>query len=188
MKKRGIIVISGLVASGKSTISSILSERLNAEVISSDITRKKMAGIDPFSHIKCGYQKDIYSPSFTCKVYEKLIETAIDKAKKGKYVIIDATFSKKKFRDKLKEAAEGENIPLFFFFLATPEKTIIERLKRRSIEKTVSDADINVYLNMKKNYDYPQKDERIVILKGDEKAENIVETILNTIKEGEDGF
>ncbi len=188
MKRGRIIAISGLVASGKSTVAEKLSEILRAQVISSDVIRKRMAGIDPFSHIKCGYKKAIYSPSFTHRVYESIIKTAVKEAKEGKDVIVDATFSQKRYRDMLRCEAEKEKIPLFFFFLDTPEATIIERLRKREKERTVSDADISVYLKMKETYEYPQEDEDVVVLKGDKRAEEIVEEILKTIKEGQNGF
>ncbi len=175
-----IIVLFGLPGCGKSTVASHLSKRLNAEVINSDLVRKRLAGISPLEKVQDRFEKGIYSPSMTEKVYSTMVETAIKKASSGKTVILDATFKSKKHRDALKKLAKGKGINIAFFFLQAPEEVIKERLERRKKEKNPSDADWNIYLKMKASFDPP---EDAFIIDANRDAESIACEIEKIIKE-----
>ena len=187
MRKGKIIVIMGLPASGKSTVANIVSKSIKAKILNSDVIRKRLAGIDPYSRGEYKYEKGIYSPQFTKKVYNTMIEEAIKEAKKTD-VILDATFSQRRFRDKLRKRCKENNIKCYFFFLNAEEREILKRLKKREFERTVSDANIDIYKKVKEKFEFPQDNEAIII-DANRKPEAISEEIIKILnKEEEDGF
>ncbi len=180
-----VIVIFGLVGSGKSTVAKALAERLNAEVLNSDVIRKRLAGIDPYESARDSFSGGIYSKDFTDRVYRTMIDEAVNIASEGKRpVILDATFREKKYRKLLEKRAGERGVKVLFFFLDASEDKIRERLEKRSRERTVSDADWDIYLKMRESFDPP---ENAHIIDADGSVEEVVGEIIKVL-EGTDGL
>src|SRR5690606_5079114 len=67
-----LIAAGGGVASGKSTLAAALGERLAAPVLSSDLIRKRLAGIDPLERRREKAWDGLYAPAITEKVYAEM--------------------------------------------------------------------------------------------------------------------
>ena len=147
--RKETVVIFGLSGSGKSFLAKLLSENLGYSWIRSDVIRKEIAGLDPKIRVKEEYQKGLYSPQMTRKVYEEMIKRASNERKEGKNVVIDATFLRRWQRSMVKEA-----FPQALFVMACAEEEVaIERLKNRKGD--VSDADVKIYLKQKEDFEFP---------------------------------
>ena len=71
MNKPIFIAFAGLIGTGKSTLSKILSKKLDIPTISSDIVRKELSGISPIEHKYEDFEKGIYLKKWTKKNYTK---------------------------------------------------------------------------------------------------------------------
>jgi len=101
-----IILLCGGVGAGKSTLAHRLSEWLgDARVLSSD--------------------------SFKRRVYERLLLELESNIGKQKYLILDATFYRKIYRDRVREIAMGRD-KIFTIYLKCPLVVCLERNRRRS--------------------------------------------------------
>lgn len=101
-----IILLCGGVGAGKSTLAQRLSKRLgDARVLSSD--------------------------SFKRRVYERLLLELENSMNKQKYLILDATFYRKVYRDRVRETAMGRD-EVFTIYLKCPLEVCLERNRRRS--------------------------------------------------------
>jgi uncharacterized protein len=148
-----LLIVCGMVASGKSTVARLLSARTGFPVIDSDRVRKKLAGISPTTRARDGYQSGIYTEDFTRLTYESLLKAADNRLANGQGVIIDATFGNPKHRRLFTELARRYNVPLLFIECRTDENTIRQRLKNRQDEEhEVSDATYSVYERMRADY------------------------------------
>lgn len=144
-----IVVVMGLSGSGKSYIAKILHEEFGFEWLRSDLIRKELAGVDPYTHMKAGYKEGIYSEEWTKKVYEEMVKRAEKLASEGKHVVLDATFLHEWQRRLVRE-----RFPQALFLLAfVEEREIVKRLKER---QDVSDADLEVYLRQKEEFSAPE--------------------------------
>ena len=94
-----IIVTFGLIGSGKSTLAELLSEELSCEIVSSDIVRKKISGIPSKERKYEEYDSGIYSKDITERTYQELFDRAEEITKNGRPVILDASFSNRKWRE-----------------------------------------------------------------------------------------
>ncbi|RMH02455.1 MAG: hypothetical protein D6699_05930, partial [Aquificota bacterium] len=99
-----IVVVMGLSGSGKSFLAQILHKDFGFEWLRSDAIRKELAGIKPQESAKAEYGEGIYTPQWTKRVYEELIERAKRLAQEGKKVVLDATFLEEWQRRLVKEA------------------------------------------------------------------------------------
>ena len=89
-----LFITSGLTGCGKSTIAQELAKRLGLVLLSSDVTRKKLANIPLDKHCYGDINSGIYSTEFSLLTYNKLFEEAEKVLKDGDSVIIDASFIK----------------------------------------------------------------------------------------------
>jgi len=140
-----IIVTFGVIGSGKSTFAELFSEELSCEIISSDISRKRLSGI-PGKEMKYEeYDSGIYSRDITELTYQKLFDRAEEITKNGRPVILDASFSKRKWRESLIDQANSLDIPLYFLQTYAPKDVIKQRLiKREQQETSVSDGRLEI--------------------------------------------
>ncbi len=122
-----IVAVFGLPGSGKSYFAERLAGRLNAEYVNSDRVRKQL------------FNRPIYSESEKEQVYRVLLEAMQEALAKGRNLVLDATFHKRRTREAFaKRAGNG----IVFLEVRAAEPVIRERLKK---DRPYSDADFDVY-------------------------------------------
>jgi uncharacterized protein len=153
-----LIVIFGMIGTGKSTLAELVPRELNCDVISSDKIRKEMLGIAPTERRYESFDKGIYSEETTDRVYNEIIKMGERAAESGNTVILDASFSKRKYRKLVIKAAKSLGIRLFFIQTKASDKTVMERLLRREIiGKSISDARLELFESFKKGFEEPRE-------------------------------
>jgi aminoglycoside phosphotransferase family enzyme/predicted kinase len=148
-----LFITVGLVGSGKSTLAQALAKRLGLVVISSDITRKKLAGIPSSEHRFDEFDSGIYSKEFSRLSYDTMFDEAKNALSEGESVIIDASFIKAKERLKAKELAEEANADFIIIECILDEKTTKERLEQRLKEGSTSDGRWEIFSPQKKAFE-----------------------------------
>jgi aminoglycoside phosphotransferase family enzyme/predicted kinase len=94
-----VVAVGGVVGSGKSTLAAGLGQELAATVVGSDRTRKAMAGLAPTDRADAR----LYTPEAIERTYREVLSRAKLVLASGRGVILDATFSARRWR----EAAAG---------------------------------------------------------------------------------
>ena len=139
-----IIVVCGLAGSGKTTVSKWISEKFNFNCISSDEVRKRI-----FKHPK--YTKDEKEAVYLKMAHEAA--SLMDNEPKGN-IIIDATFSLEKYREIISDLAVKYKQKIVFILCKSSDENIKKWMEIRKKDKTLlTDADFNVYLKMKKEFE-----------------------------------
>jgi hypothetical protein len=174
-----VLVFMGRVASGKSTLAAALARELGWQLISSDLRRKTLAGVPPHGRGDAAGRKRLYSSGMTEQTYDSMIQDAREILHGGHGVILDATFSKRAFRDRLRETVGDENVK--WIVAEVDETAALERLKRREVQQdVVSDArcEDREFLNaaFEPPDELPEESKRIVMTRGT--ANKIAETLL----------
>ncbi len=135
----------GVIGSGKSTLAHMLGEELSADVISSDNVRKEITGTGTLERSKEGYAEGIYAEDITARTYGEFISRAIREIRLNNIVILDASFSKRRWRDMLLKAAAEHRFRVVFLRTVAPRGALAERLVRREREgQSVSDATLAI--------------------------------------------
>ncbi len=151
-RKPFLLVFCGEIGSGKSYLADYLSRITGARLFKSDVIRKEILGIPLFEHRKRSLEK-IYSRAVTERVYKKMIGDGLKLLKKGELVILDATFPTDFYRKIVIDKAEKEKIPHLFVECRASEKKTLERLQERIKKKEISDATVQVYLQLKGKFE-----------------------------------
>ena len=107
-----LIITCGLVATGKTAIARALGETLDAPVISSDVVRKELAGLEPEERRFEPFERGIYSPAFTARTYDAMLERGRALLAQGRSVLLDATFGRRRPAPEGAGAGRGDGRPL----------------------------------------------------------------------------
>jgi aminoglycoside phosphotransferase family enzyme/predicted kinase len=141
-----LIVVCGLTGSGKSVLAGTLAARLGAAFVSTDVTRKRLAGLAPTSSAATGYRADLYSREATGETYRKVLNRAGEFLQAGVPVVVDGTFSLRSQRAAAAELVKELQVPLLFLECRAPEEVIRDRQQRRATDSwRASDATWDVY-------------------------------------------
>ncbi len=136
-----LVLVSGLMGTGKSVFARALAPLLGAQIVQTDAVRKEMLRIPASEHRYEAFGQGIYSAETSRNTYEKALEIALDKLKKDRAVIIDASYKSRQERLRAFEAGRQSEADVFVIECTCPEDVIETRLKSRLSEGTdVSDG------------------------------------------------
>ena len=156
----------GLPGSGKTFFASAFSKRIGATHINSDGVRKELNK----------------NPTYTTRdketVYQSMFNKVSEELTKGKTVIVDATFSRKRYREPYFEIVKEHGIPYYIIFVEANKNTIAKRLSKKRPD---SDADLAVHNKIKAEYEELEMDH--LVLQSDQLSlEEMITSALDFIK------
>jgi predicted kinase len=140
-----VYAVGGVIASGKSTVAGALGDHLAAPVISSDVTRKKLAGVDPLSPLPDSAYSGHYDEQATAATYAELLRRAEVALRSQRSVVLDASFRTRGQRHAALELARRCGTPFFFVECVVPEAVSRARLAERARDRSISDGREEVF-------------------------------------------
>jgi uncharacterized protein len=143
-----LVAIGGLIGSGKSTLAAALGRELAVPVVSSDRTRKATAGVPSMVRADPG----LYTVEARDRAYEEIIGHAAQVVGAGRGVILDATFSASRWRQRAAAAARTANATFVWVEARCPEELLRQRLAARRQRPSVSDADDTLLADFMRDY------------------------------------
>jgi uncharacterized protein len=146
-------VVCGMPATGKSTIAKALSKALGIKVFRSDIVRKELFGLKPYQQATASAGKKLYGASASSLTYGRLLLLTQQEIETGTSVIIDATYSKEKYRLDLISLVKEKGIRPIFIECTAQDRVMKERLMHRDSSPSVSDARIGDFETLKARYE-----------------------------------
>jgi len=152
-----LIIMRGVSASGKSTVSRELIDAMGAIRIRSDVERKRLFNIDSADSNPVDIDSGIYSKEATRQTYSRLAELSSGLIGNGYSVIVDAAFLKYEQRAEFQSLANCLAVPYVILEIWAPDDVLRQRIKARKHD--VSDADIAVLEHQLKNWQPLHKDE-----------------------------
>jgi aminoglycoside phosphotransferase family enzyme/predicted kinase len=138
--RRTIWIVCGLSGSGKSTLAAELGKRMNLQYYRSDVVRKRLFGLSPEEQVVAAFGELIYTPEASDKTYEQLLLAARKTISRGRSVILDATFGRRKYRVLARSLAEEMKANVIFIECRCNQSLLRQRLSARKEQKSISDA------------------------------------------------
>jgi aminoglycoside phosphotransferase family enzyme/predicted kinase len=129
---RTLILVCGTVGVGKSRVAEKIAERTGGVAISSDRTRKSLAGIPADAHPASAPDAGLYTPERTDAVYEALLDRAASVVSSGRVAVLDATFGRRVFRDRARSWATRRGLDALLVHVDCAEAQVRERVGRRA--------------------------------------------------------
>ena len=149
-----LILCAGLVGTGKSTIARYVAADAGMAAISSDMVRKRLAGIPATERHFDAFGGGLYTAEFSRRTYEEVIRLARQHLEEGHSVVIDAAFARQEQRALVSELAKETRAELWTVECTATEDDIRERLERRVRRGgSVSDGRWEIYQHQKTSYE-----------------------------------
>ncbi|MDD4858792.1 MAG: AAA family ATPase [Dehalococcoidales bacterium] len=148
-----LLITVGLVGTGKSTLAHNLAKRMGLAVISSDVTRKRLAGIPATERHYDEFDRGLYSSDSTRRTYDAMFAGARDFLKAGISVILDASFIKAAERRTAKELADAAGADFYIVECTLSETAIKKRLETRRRQASVSDGRLEILTPQQQNFE-----------------------------------
>ena len=136
-----LVLVGGSPATGKTTLARDLGRRTGWTVLHSDEVRKRLAGIEPTTSAADDLDVGLYSPEWTSRTYHSMIDTADRSLAGGQSVILDASWSDERQRERAVTLARSTSSSLHAFRLSVPAEIADARARSRTESRTdASDA------------------------------------------------
>ena len=184
-KKPLVIIVTGLIGSGKTTMAQIIGRGLGYSVLSSDVIRKELAGVPATERHYDEVDRGLYSPEFTGKTYGEMIQRARGQLSTGRSVVLDASFKKRSDRLAARELSRTAGAGFLVIECKADDKTIKKWLKERQRKGSVSDGRWEIFADLKREFE--KVDEvpiaNHLILDTDKPSGNIIPLILERMSD-----
>lgn len=126
-----LVLVGGLPGTGKSTLAAGIADRRGWSVLRSDEVRKELAGSAPIAATAGVFEEGLYRPEVTAEVYRTLLERAGRALQLGEPVILDASWSDRRWREAAAELARRTHSDLVELRCEAPAALAAERIARR---------------------------------------------------------
>jgi len=152
--------------------------------LASDRIRKTHAGIPLHERPDAATRKRLYAAPATEATYSKLRTRALERARRHRSTVLDATFSREAQRDRLRAALRAADVPYVFVEVTAGDAALKKRLRERSAEDaTASDARATDFEMLTDRYEAPDalEDPRHVRIGTEGSPEQTTLDILKTL-------
>jgi len=126
-----LMLVGGLMGTGKSTMALTLQHELGWGLFSSDTVRKRLAHLDPTEPHANAYGQGLYSQQWTARTYDALLTEAKAALANGHSVLIDASFMQRADRQAAARAAAAHGANAIFVETTCPKEVALKRLAQR---------------------------------------------------------
>lgn len=151
-----LIAMTGLPASGKTVLARELASRLGLVHLSTDVVRKRRAGLRPRDRAGAAFGAGLYQADRTRATYESLRRQAATWLDRGMSVVLDGTFGASRERMLARRLALRKGAAFFLVVTQVDEVFVQRRLEERGRDPAnVSDATWDVYRRMRDAYVAP---------------------------------
>jgi len=151
-----VLVFMGRVASGKSTLAAEVARELGWQLISSDKLRKTLARVPLHERGDAVSRRALYTAEMTARTYATMVREAWETMASGHGVILDATFSKRVFRDRIRETFADAQVK--WIIAEVDDETARERLRLRDgRQDVISDARGEDFESLDNAYEAPDE-------------------------------
>lgn len=133
-----LVVVCGLPGVGKSTVARRVAERVDAEVLRSDVVRKEL------------FDDPEYTSEETAAVYDELLARAGTRLAEGDRVVLDATFRTREHRRAARDLADRLDCGFRVVHVDCEESVVERRIAQRD---GVSDADFEVHKQLRATFE-----------------------------------
>jgi aminoglycoside phosphotransferase family enzyme/predicted kinase len=132
-KRPAMVIMHGVTASGKSSLSERLVPSIPAVRIRSDLERKRLEGVAPLARRIFGVGEGAYGTASTQATYNRLLELAESALDGNCSVVIDATFLEASHRALFRGLALDRDCPFLIVSCASDAATLASRLRTRAL-------------------------------------------------------
>jgi predicted kinase len=159
-----IVVIFGLMATGKTTLARALGETLGWPVIHSDAVRKSLVGLKPTTRAPHKFGQGIYSEDFSRRTYTEMLRLAQGHLAGGPGVILDGSYKRASERKRVRQLARSGGAQVLLVYCECAPEVARERLGIRLTDpQAISDGRVELFEEQARDFDPLTPEDRPVL-------------------------
>ncbi len=159
-RRPALVVLYGLMGSGKTSLARFLRERHGWHLLSTDAVRKQLSGVGENTRVYVPYNEGLYSPEMNRRTYEEVCRRAENLLLGGFPVIVDGAFKRQSEREPLLELAERTGARLAFVETVCEPAEQRRRLEKRQLHDTRSDGRVELMELQRADFEPADPDHR----------------------------
>jgi aminoglycoside phosphotransferase family enzyme/predicted kinase len=126
-----VLMLGGLMGTGKSTLAHALQHELRWPLFSSDEVRKHLAQLKSTHPQEDAFGQGMYTPSWTAQTYGALHQKVRETLADNRSVLLDASFVRRADRQKMTKEAVQSHAKVVFIECVCDQATALQRLATR---------------------------------------------------------
>ncbi|MEX0612058.1 MAG: AAA family ATPase, partial [Pirellulales bacterium] len=155
-----LLIVGGLMGTGKSTLAEKLADAFGIEVLSTDRIRRAMLGV---SQSQTDYGEGHYHPEVRRRIYHELFRRASELLSERQSLILDGTFLTREIRLRAYDAAQEYGAAAIYVQCTCPPQTAQRRIEaRRKSDESESEARPELYDRQARDFEPPGTNEPAV--------------------------
>ena len=158
-----LLITSGVMGSGKSTVARAVAARLGALVIRTDAVRKRLGGVGIHQRATAGFGEGLYTSGMSERTYTEVLRLAAEMLGAGWTVVLDGSFSQAGQREDARRVARLRGLGHATLWCDAPDAVIADRLARRVAEPLeISDGHSRLLPEHRARYEPPEGEPNVV--------------------------
>ena len=147
-------LVGGFMGAGKTSVSAELARRWDMKHISSDVTRKRRAGVPSTEHRNESYGQGLYSKESSEATYRMMLNEASECLCQSRSVVLDASFLRQSDREQAFNTAQEAGAAVWFIECVASEDEVRRRLARRASNgQAVSDGRLELMAQQRSDWE-----------------------------------
>ncbi len=143
-ERPSLVVLYGLMGSGKTNVARYLREHHGWHLLSTDAVRKQISGIGENTRVYVPYNEGLYSQEMNRRTYDEICTRAEHLLHGGFDVVVDGAFKRQSEREPVIEAARRAGARLVFLQTVCDADEQRRRLEMRQQHDTRSDGRVEL--------------------------------------------
>ena len=127
-----LVLVAGVVGTGKSTVAGILADALGGAIVATDRVRRHQGGLEPGERPGAAQRARMYDAGEKKRVYQELLERARPVVISGRAAVLDGTFSRRVDRERVRLLAREWGTRAFLVEARCQAEVALGRLARRA--------------------------------------------------------
>ena len=179
-----IVVVFGLMGTGKSSRSQALAAALGWPVIHSDSVRKTLAGLKPTDRVPVEFGQGIYDEDFSTRTYTEMLRQTEAHLTAGQSVILDGSYKRAGERARVRQLARNQGARVVFVYCACPPEAARERLGLRLTDpEAISDGRVELFADQARDFDpFRPEDRPLLRLDTTRDPKVVLEELISFVK------
>lgn len=155
-----LVVLYGLMGSGKTSVARWLREEYGWHMVSTDAVRKQLAGVGENTRVWVPYNEGLYSPEMNRQTYSEVCRRAENLLLAGFPVVIDGAYKSRDDRAPVIELAARSDARLLFVRTECSPEEQVRRLAGRQQYDTRSDGRVEIMEQQRSDFESPDESEQ----------------------------
>lgn len=152
-RRAPLVVLYGLMGSGKTSLARFLDEEHGWRYISTDAVRKQISGVGENTRMWLPYNEGLYSPEMNERTYEEVCRRAENLLSAGFAVVVDGAFKTAAYRRPVIELADRAGADLVFVETRCQPEEQRRRLSERERFETRSDGRVEIMEAQRRDFE-----------------------------------